>query len=661
MAHPSSTLAERRLAWLTLLLLLGLAPLIVWQVRLALRSNSNDVRDWLPQKYPETVEYAEFLRLFGSEDFVAASWPGCTLSDPRLLQFADRLRTPERQVWFAGVITGKELLWQMMAAPSGMSKPTAVSRLEGTIVESVESAGDASPDSRATCAVLTLTSQGRRELPAMLAEISAAATEAGIPSGELKLGGPPVVNAAMNQESTQSLVRLAVLAMAIGLIIAWRCFHAWRLTAMVFAVGLTSAAISLAIVHLAGVPLNAILITMAPLVYVSGMSGAIHLTNYYLDAVAEGEPHPVSHAARHAMLPLALAAGTTAAGLLSLEFADLSPIRQFGRFSAIGIVVSVAVQFTLLPACLTLWPPPPRKRSAPLELADDVLQPTPLPQPPADTLVERLASAVIARRGWLTLLFLGILALGAYGLSRVETSIQIIRLFAPGRPILQHYSFLEKKLGGLVPMEVVLRFDKTNEQGVVSRLNMLQAIQRDVAKLPAVTGCLSAATFAPQIRGKSGGSLSGFILHRRLSKSGYVVENEDAEYWRLSVRVRAAEDLDYGQFQQHLRGQVEPHLAAAQGSGPATIRATYTGTVPIIYKARRSLLDGMILGFGTDVLLIVVAAMLATRHWSNGILLLLASIFPMLTVFGAMGLAGVVVDIGSVMTPCVALGVTVDD
>src|SRR5205085_9108993 len=71
--------------------------------------------------------------------------------------------------------------------------------------------------------------------------------------------------------------------------------------------------------------------------------------------------------------------------------------------------------------------------------------------------------------------------------------------------------------------------------------------------------------------------------------------------------------------------------------------------------------QGMITGFGTDVLLLVGAAVLATRHWSNGVLLLVASLFPMLIVFGWMGLAGNVVDIGSVMTPCVALGVTVDD
>jgi predicted RND superfamily exporter protein len=409
------------------------------------------------------------------------------------------------------------------------------------------------------------------------------------------------------------------------------------------------------------VPLNAILITMAPLVYVSGMSGAIHLMNYYLDAVDEGAADPVRHAVLHAMLPLALAAGTTAIGLLSLEFADLLPIRQFGRFSAIGIVVSVIVQFTLLPACLTLWPPPRRKGTGLREVQDDVLEPVPIHDvPPVDTAVRRLASWVIRRRGWLTLLFVLLLAAGGYGLSRVRTSIEIIRLFSPRTPVIADYAFLEQQLGGLVPMEVVLRFDKQNQQDVGSRLALVKAIQSNLNELPEVTGSLSAATFSPTVRRRTRGSLTGFILHRRLTNTGYLVAEDDAEYWRISVRVRAEGDIDYDRFHQQLRQKIDPEIAAA-GSQAKGITPTFTGTVPIIYKARRSLLYGMILGFGSDVLLVVLAAVFFTRHWSSGAVLFLACLFPMTIVFGWMGLTGVVVDVGSVMTPCVALGVTVDD
>jgi predicted RND superfamily exporter protein len=640
---------KRYFAWLILLITGLLSPLIAWQVQIALSSNSNDVRDWLPAEYPETAEYREFFQRFGSEDFVAASWPGCTLDDPVLERFAERLRLPARERLIRHVLTGTELVQNLQEPPLSLSRDAAIGRLQGSIVGA---------DGKATCAVVTLTSEGHQVLAAPLAEILAAGREAGLPEGALRLGGPPIVNAAINHESSQSLVRLAMLAMGIGLGIAWWCFRDMRLTLMVLAVGLFSALATLAIVRLSGVPLNAILITMAPLVYVSGMSGGIHLVNYYLDAVAEGAADPVEHAVRHATLPLALAAGTTAIGLLSLELADLLPIRQFGRFSAIGIVVSVIVQFTLLPACLTLWPPRHSARAGGSHHDHD--EPVPIQDlSPVDAAIRRFGTWVISRRYGFTALFVLLLVVGGYGLSRVQTSIEIIRLFSPGTPVLAHYAFLEQQLGGLVPMEIVLRFDNKSPRSVGSRLALIKSIENDLAELHSVTGSMSAATFAPDATGRLN-SLNSFALHRRLSKGGYLVVEDNAEHWRISVRVRGAENIDYDLFNDELRQKVAPRIAAANES-TKEITTTYTGTVPILYKARRSLLQGMILGFGTDVLLLVTVAVFVTRHWSNGLMLLLGCIFPMMIVFGGMGLAGIIVDVGSVMTPCVALGVTVDD
>ena len=149
--------------------------------------------------------------------------------------------------------------------------------------------------------------------------------------------------------------------------------------------------------------------------------------------------------------------------------------------------------------------------------------------------------------------------------------------------------------------------------------------------------------------------------HAHLIDAGYLFSSEQEEVWRISVRVTAGEDLDYGTFQHQLRAQVEPILEREQAEGVQGLSAVYTGAVPIIYKARRNLLDGLILGFGTDVLLVVVSIVVLMRNWSSGMLLFLTSVFPMTIVFGIMGWCEWVVDIGSVMAPCVALGVTIDD
>jgi predicted RND superfamily exporter protein len=49
------------------------------------------------------------------------------------------------------------------------------------------------------------------------------------------------------------------------------------------------------------------------------------------------------------------------------------------------------------------------------------------------------------------------------------------------------------------------------------------------------------------------------------------------------------------------------------------------------------------------------------RDLSAGAILLIPSVFPVVIVFGLMGWLGVTIDVGTIMTPTVALGVSVDD
>jgi predicted RND superfamily exporter protein len=63
----------------------------------------------------------------------------------------------------------------------------------------------------------------------------------------------------------------------------------------------------------------------------------------------------------------------------------------------------------------------------------------------------------------------------------------------------------------------------------------------------------------------------------------------------------------------------------------------------------------------TDLATITVVMTLVFWDISAGLILLLPSLFPMVVVFGVMGWMGVVIDVGTIMTPVVALSVSVDD
>ena len=104
-----------------------------------------------------------------------------------------------------------------------------------------------------------------------------------------------------------------------------------------------------------------------------------------------------------------------------------------------------------------------------------------------------------------------------------------------------------------------------------------------------------------------------------------------------------------------------------------SVVAEYTGIVPIVYKAQRSLLQSLIESICLAFIMIAVVMMILLRDWKRkaslgnslnvggGMVSMLPNIFPIVIIFGAMGHLGVFVDIGSMMTASVAMGVAVDD
>jgi predicted RND superfamily exporter protein len=656
MAHGSF---YRRRGTAILMVAVLFAPLIAWGVHRAILSNANDVRDWLPDEYSETQAYRWFTQQFGAQDFIVASWPGCTLTDERLDEFARILaeRTGGESSFqpFSQILTGRALLDRLAAPPMELNRRVAVARLRGSIV---------GPDGQQTCAVMTLADAAAARLEPTLDLIREAAAAAGVPAGELRVGGIPVVNAALNQESTASLVRLAGLSGLLGAMIAWLCFRDLRLTSLVLASGIYSAAASLAVVPLFGVPLNAILITMVPLVYVTAISGSIHLSNYYLEAARHGSlPEAPGRAVAHAAVPLVLAGVTTALGLASLCYSELNPIRLFGLFSAIGVVIGSLIQFTLLPAALARWTPLPRqyRREVSGDEAGGSSRLAMFPQ---------LGAWVSRHPTLIAVACLILMLVTAAGLPQIRTSIKMMRLFSSRAPVIPMTSWLEEKLGATIPLEVLLRFSPESATSMFGRIRLVAAVDAQLRRLPQASGSLSAATFAPReiTRSRSLRPVERAVLSAKLKQQydvlheyGWIARDGGDEIWRISLRIRGIDDIDYAEFTETLRSYVDPLLRTPAGETQPGVEMTITGTAPIVFRARRSLLDGMLFGLGTDVVLIVAAVMVTMRSWLTGGVMFVLSVFPTILVFGAMGLLGIVVDIGSVMTPCVAVGVTVDD
>ena len=591
---------------------------------------------------------------------------------------------------FKHVDTGQRLLDRLTEAPISLSSSEALQRLRLLFV---------GPDEKQSCAVVTLTEEGKRDLRVTLAKLyDLCENELGLPPERVKMGGPPVDNVAISVEGEKTLIRLFIPAGIVGLALAFWCLRSVRLTIMVFSCALYAGAVSLAIVHYSGAAMNAILLTMPAVVYVAGISGAIHFANYYRDSVAEGgvEGAP-ARALLHSWLPCVLAAGTTSAGLFSLYTSELVPIQMFGIYSALGVLSTLVLLFVFLPAWMQLWPMQPHS------LLDGE-------QPKAEDIDlpvrwRRILQGVLDRHRLVLAGLVAVMIACGIGLSRVDTSIKLTKLFSPSAQIIHDYQWLEDNLGPLVPMEVIVKVDTNqNDMTMLEKMELIERIQKQMQSIEHIGSTMSAVTFAPELPKERMSrfvnlAMTKNIVNRRLEahkdeylSSDFVSVEDGVELWRISARVGALNDVDYGEFKEDIRRRVEPVIVAerqrlakqaasevakepAEGE-PTEVRtaaigsqqdddlglsAVYTGLVPVVYKAQREMLNGLAWNFVTDLLTIGAVMTLVFWDLSAGLILLVPSIFPIMVVFGLMGWSGVVIDVGTIMTPTVALGVSVDD
>jgi predicted RND superfamily exporter protein len=642
------------------------APIVFSGMVLSLSQMQNDVTQWLPAEYPETREFVRFLQHFDPEAFVLVSWEGCTLDDPRVAQLAEGLvGAPSiepgatRSPYYSKVITGPSMLETLTSTPINLTREQAIQRLRGSLI---------GLDGRTTCAVFSMTPEGVAHMrPAIDALYEVAKRDCGLTQAQLKLGGPPVDNVALDVAGEQSMLRVLGLTSVCGLLVCWWCLRHPLLIAVVLIAGFYTVAASLSVFYFTGGVMNAIVLTMPPLVYVAGVSGAIHLANYYREALPEhGVIDAPWQAVRQATLPLLLATFTTAVGLLSLAASELAPIRTLGIFSAIGVFIGLGCILLWVPAVLELWPvvERPRQTSAIHRRGLDGSQLT------------RLGAAYPKLVTVCVLVLLGSVAWGA---TRLVSSVQIMRLFSPDAKIISDYAWLEERLGPLAPIDVVVHFAPNCALDLRQRIELVEDLQGRVNELEHVGSSLSAATFAPDLRAiaRPQSSTASIFNRKRMRqtvqkvrlerhradfvRSGFLRDADGGELWRVTARVAALADVDYHAFTQSLDAAVQPLVRGLQKRGFDGVSVTYTGALPIVYQAQNSLLRGMLIGYGSDVALLAVAMVVVMNSLSAGLILLAASVLPALAVFGAMGWLGIVVDMGAVMPPSVALGVTVDD
>ena len=651
----------RRLFVLTAVVMLLAAPLLAWSAAKGIGEMRNEPVLWIPARSVHRQQFDWFRSTFRIRNVVVVSWPGCTVDDVRLKRFEEAMTAPSGsdqdrrlEASFESVSTGYSALRQMMREPLELSRLESLRRLHGVLV------GD---DGQTSCGVVTFSEYGVEHSDQSLELIAAKLREeVGISPEEAYLAGPPVEGVTIDRLSARAMKFYLVPSALLVLFLARLCLRQWRLTLVLIVVAGFGELLVLSLVWLTGATMNAVLIVMAPLVFVLTVSAGVHLVNYYRDEVRlRGPDRAVPRALRAAWVPCVLAAVTTAIGLVSLTVSEMGPVREFGALAAVGVLTTTGLLFLLLPEPMRRWSPLTKQESRPAQASGERRE--------GRFGWTRLGGWIARHASLVSLVSLVLLIGVGAGLRQIRTSVNVLSLLGPDSPTAADYRWLENQIAPMVPIEVVIRTDARPNVGWLDQVLMLREIHEQIESVERLGGAMSLASFVPELpRGRGLRATLRRTYVRESIESGldqfqenrYLYRSDDVQALRVTTRAPATADVDYGVVLDKLRERVSPVLERYGQKHGIEVDAIYTGITPLVHVAQQTLLDDLIRSFGVALALVAVVIILVLRNVFAGLVAMLPNLFPAVVLFGGMGWLQIPVDIGTMMTASVALGIAID-
>lgn len=654
-----------RLSRMAIVVTLFLSPFLLYSLA-HLPIGSASVHQWLPDGMPEKDRYMRFQRNFGDDQYLIASWNGCKVEDPRLELFKNQLlSTPAKSPkWIESVKTTQDLLISLTDPPLELPWDQARLRLEGILM-----------GKDGTAALLVrFSDQGLKNQAESMAFIYAQADEVpGLGRDALRAAGTVYESYAVDRAAESSLKTLVAPSCFIGVLLSWLCLRSIRAAVAVLIIAGVGQLLAIATVYYSGGKFSAVLIVLPTLVFMLTLSGAVHLMNYYREISTAYRDRLGSRAMLLGFKPTLLASITTSLGMAALATSQLSPIREFGLYSAISL--SIATLFLLLGfPFISDWFCSRRFAKSPSKLMPEAASQTTSQQSPVE-LPHHSSPRIKAYVAWMqrnaipvSIAGFAILLVSFYGLMFLKSSTQFDDLFPADSPTVRDLTFIEEHIGPISSIEVLLRFPSESEIDVYTQATWVDKVASELLTLPEIGAVMSGNSFLPTLPTSSAARdvARRSIMRKKLVSAlpqlieqRWVADTDSGKIWRITTKVSALTIEDYGLITKRVE-QLVGTVIPIQGSN-AIAQAEFTGLSPVMQETQKMLLRDLGASFTTAFLLITPVMMLIARGFWAGLLIMIPNVLPETLVFGAMAWLGFRLDIAGLLTASVAMGIAVND
>ncbi len=653
-------------------------PLVAFISTLPPQRFRNEITEWGDRSSLAYQQFSDYRKKFGANEAIILSWPGCALNDPRVEKVAVAI---ENQLadQVHNVSSGQRAFW-VLRDEAKLSEATALKRLRNVFI---------GQDDQSTAVGFQLTKAARMNRSKVLADLENILALAGVDPAEVIYAGLGHNLYTLDKEGLESPFRMVPQIILLAFLLTTIFIRNIRLAFFINALGIYTGCLSFNIVWLADVDMNAIIWPLPTLTMLLTVSASLHFLSYFRKSVASLNSPLTSgadkkstgksplawrreiaaDAFRSSLKPILYCTATTAIGLLSLMLSTSEPVRQFGLFGALSILAGNSLLLLWLPAWLT-WIDHARR------LKNDQATSNSSEQLNASLMSKRIDGwqrwARLTRIGRWPIVGFSLIALfvGSFGIPQVKTGSELANFFPTGHHVLASAKEMESRVGPMNSVELLLKFNDADPANDRLRIRGLRALANRIESDTDFESCLSAGVFAPNFR-RSQAGLRGSVEKSRIKKFkdrvaavGLLHRDENQnETWRVSCRYTVFSKLNLVEQAEQLK-RIAKEIFARDGKimfSGETLTTTVTGEFILFDFIDRQFFKELLLTFITAFAFISLMVLIVLRSFKAAVIALLPNLFPALVVLGTAGFLGFSLDVASLTTASVALGIAVDD
>lgn len=475
------------------------------------------------------------------------------------------------------------------------------------------------------------------------------------------ISGMPVVRTMSSVTIVSEVAFFVGLALLITSLLFYLFFRSFIATLVSMTVVVIAVFWSFGTIGALGYPITILTAVIPPLIIVIGVPNCIFLINKYQQEYKrhQNKMRALSRVIAKVGNATLFTNVTTAFGFFTFLFTSSKSLMRFGLVASLNIMGVFVLSLLIIPILYSYLPEPKARHLRHLSRRW------------VERFIGSLAFLIRARRRWIYLGVLLLMALALNGIRRVHRSGNPFDDLPKDKTFYKDIRFFDAQFGGVLPLEIYLdagRRQGIERQGVLRRMDSLsrwieaqQGLNKPVSLVDLVKFSRQAFYGGdPAFYSLPSAQERPFILSyaKRSGKGLQLLKNyvdSTGQKARITTLMKNMNTEAMGRIFEGLKRQLKRYFPADQ------FHTYLTGAAYVYYKGTKYLINNIGISLGLAVLLIALFMATVFRSVVMAVISLLPNLLPLLMTAGLMGYCGIPIKPSTILVFSIAFGISVDD